>query len=258
MTMHRERMVTRSPFAVVVCICIALFLTAAFAADESKKQSSEANLSFIGKIKIDNVNIRAGGNKNFEILAKVNSNDLVFVEEKSYGWYKVRLPKAAYCYVWKDFIERNDAIGISKVSNLNLRARPSKESSVIGQLKKADTVTIVNEDADGWYQVNPTQNCYGWIHMDLVEYYSSVPSVALQGLQSTATEGRLVKFGFTFKKKPGTHKLIKGDEVIYYIKSDVCNLKDFEGKAVCVWGNSAQDDYDKPLMNVERIEIAKP
>lgn len=136
---------------------------------------------FIGKIKIDNVNIRAGGNQNFEILAKANSDDLVEVAEESYGWYKIKLPQSAGCYVAADFIEKNQARGISKASNLNIRAKPDKEASIIGQLKKGDEVLIVGEDAAGWYQIKPPENCFGWVRLDLVKYYSSIGDKAAKG-----------------------------------------------------------------------------
>lgn len=136
---------------------------------------------FIGKIKIDNVNIRAGGDQNFEILAKVNSDDLVKVTEESYGWYKIKLPQSAACYAAVDFIEKNQTGGVSKASNLNIRAKPNREASIIGQLKKGDAVLIINEGADGWYQIKPPENCFGWVRMDLVEYYSSIEDKAAQG-----------------------------------------------------------------------------
>ena len=130
---------------------------------------------FTGRVKVDNADIRSGADQNFEILAKLNLGDTVSVLEEGWGWYKVKLPGFAYCYVAKDFIETNGTTGVSKAGRLNLRARPDRESSLIGQIQKNDAVTIINGDAEGWYQIKPPENSSGWIRADLVEYYVVPP-----------------------------------------------------------------------------------
>lgn len=151
-------------YVFVMTTCFILFSAAVFAEDAAPQPKPP----FLGQLNTDNVNIRAGANQNFEILAKANSDDLVLVIDEGYGWYKVSLPKTAACYVYKDFIEKNDTVGISKVSNLNLRARPNQHSSIIGQLAKGDAVTLLDETADGWYQIEPPPASYGYVRSDLV------------------------------------------------------------------------------------------
>jgi uncharacterized protein YgiM (DUF1202 family) len=130
---------------------------------------------FAGRVTVDNANIRSGADQNFEILAKLNSGDTISVLEQTRGWYKVKLPGFAYCYVAKDLIEANGTTGISKASRLNLRARPNRESAIIGQIQKNDAITIINGDAEGWYQIMPPETSSGWIRADLVEYYVVPP-----------------------------------------------------------------------------------
>lgn len=175
-----------SAVAMTLYVTLSLYaLTFAFAAEEQQKPP------FTGQVKADNVNIRAGGNRNFEILCKVNKDDLLFVLDEAYGWYKIILPKWAACYVWKDFIGINNGQGFSTASNLNLRARPNKESSIIGQLAKGDAVTILNEDTQGWYQISPPKNSYGWIHAALIE-----PGTAKQETATKETESKKPKRRF--------------------------------------------------------------
>lgn len=137
--------------------------------DALGQKDLQLKFPFVGKPTRDDVNIRAGYDQNFEILTKANGDDTLFVIEQSYGWYKVKLPNSAHCYVAKDFIEKNDKEAASKVSNLNVRARPNKESSIIGRLKKGDAVTVLAETEDGWYEILPPEGSYGWVRSDFLE-----------------------------------------------------------------------------------------
>jgi len=242
--------------------------TAVFALEQQVKVQPIVNDSqkppFIGKVLTDNVNVRAGGDKNFEVLVKLNNGSLIFVAGESFGWYKIVLPKTAYCYVSKDFVEKTASGAIAKVSNLNLRARPDKQSSIIGQISKGDTVTIITETGEGWYQIEPPKNCYGWIYNDLVSYYSSVSDKAeedtakkyslLVNTGSEILEGIIEKIGFTLKKKPGNYKLVKDGKFICYLKSDKYNLKDFTGRPVLLWGEKSTGERDEQVINVVKIQ----
>lgn len=160
---------TKNKFLVLsfsFALCALSFTLNCFAADEPQK------FPFVGKVSQDNINIRAGNNQNFEALAKANSGNMFYVEEESYGWYKVRLPKSAHCYVAKAFVEKKENEGMSKANNLNLRARPDKESSILGQIKKDNVVTIVADDNQDWYEILPLEGCYGWISAELIGFYS--------------------------------------------------------------------------------------
>ena len=237
------------------------FLVTAFAAEKTQK------FPFIGRAKTDNVNIRAGGNQNFEILSKINNEDLIYVNRKIYGWYEVGLPKTAACYVYKKFIEKNGQSWISGVNGLNLRARPNTESSVIGQLQKGEIVIVLNEDSPEWQRIAPPENCYGWIRADLIEYYSDKKAIqaknpaAIQDpvsrLKSFSADGKIKKIGWTLRKKPAGYKLIKDGHAVCYLKSNVCNLKRFRNKNVFIEGYILATEYDKPLINIVSIKPAE-
>jgi uncharacterized protein YgiM (DUF1202 family) len=253
----------------VLSACLLIVIAKGFATDEVKK------FPFIGKVKVDNVNVRSGGSQNFEILSKMNSNDFIYVVEEQYNWYKIKLPRSAYCYIFKNFVDANGMMGTVKASNVNLRARPNKESSIMGQLKNGQAVTIINQDMDGWYQIEPPDTCNGWIRADLVNFYSSdIEKFQQKEKTSAATDdmsyseklnmsppfvvqGKVEKVGFTFGKKSGSHKLIKDGKLDYYLKSDLCNLRNYEGKFVFVSGSVSQGNGNKPVINVERIEEVK-
>jgi|GEM_PF-833033 len=235
----------------VICSCAISF------ADE------QHGFPFIGKVKDDNVNIRAGASQNFEILAKANTDDLLYVSELAYGWYKIRLPKSAHCYVAKDFIEKKSDAAVSRAAGLNLRAKPNKESSIVGQLKKGDKITIASEDLEGWYEILPTESSFGWVRADLLKY---TPSDAQKWIADNAQKqvkpvpvacGQVQNMGFTFRKRPGSHRLVLAGKTIYYLRSDKFNLKNFEGQDVSVWGDIKDLKTDKLVIDVTEIEPCK-
>lgn len=228
-----------------------LISSVAFAEETTQK------FPFVGKVNQDNVNIRAGNNENFEILSKLNSGNLVLVAEESFGWYRIRLPQFAHCYVSKNFIEKKENEAISKANNLNLRARPNKESSALGQVKKGDVVNIVGEDAEGWYEILPPQGCYGWVKTNFVSYYSD-DVVKWEGKKPPPVAvGQVQNMGFTFRRRPGSHKLVSGGKSVYYLKSDKVNLKSYESQAIAVWGDILDLKTDKLVIDVSEVEVCK-
>jgi uncharacterized protein YgiM (DUF1202 family) len=250
-----------------------IFLLAAFlilSAAVSFAEEGPHGFPFIGKVKDDNVNIRAGANQNFEILAKANSGDFLYVSEEAYGWYKVRLPKSAHCYVAKDFIEKKDDAAVSKTGSLNLRAKPNRESSVVGQVHKGDKVRIVSEDIDGWYEIFPTENSFGWVRADLIEYTLSdvqkwiadnaekvVNKEEVKAKPAPVAQGQIQNMGFTFRRRPGSHRLVLAGKTIYYLRSDKINLNNFQGQDVSIWGDIKDLKTDKLVIDVAEIEICK-
>jgi len=154
---------------VAVLILGLLFLLSAasiFAEDDTSVQE----FPFTGKAKVDNVNIRAGADKNFDVLSKLNSDDILSVVGKSYDWYKVVLPESAHCYVAKNYIEKDESGKYTcKVSNLNIRSKPNAGASILGQANKGDIVAVVADDADGWYEILPPEGAYGWVYSSLLE-----------------------------------------------------------------------------------------
>jgi len=258
-----SRFATTSSWLTRTVLGILFILVAVSALAEEATQK----FPFVGKISQDNVNIRAGNNQNFEILSKLNSGNFALVTEESFGWYKVRLPQSAHCYVSKDFIEKNESGSISKAGNLNLRARPNKESSSIGQIKKGDIVSIVGEDIEGWYEILPPQGCYGWVKADFVSYYSNdvvkweeenKPKDSKKITRpSPVAVGQVQNMGFTFRKRPGSHKLVSGGKSVYYLKSDKVNLKSYEGQIISVWGDILDLKTDKLVIDVLEVEVCK-
>jgi len=64
-------------------------------------------------------------------------------------------------------------IGIVRVYIGNLRARPTKKSSIIDKLKRGDKVTILQKK-DEWFVVKIQDGRFGWAHKSLFQYKKSI------------------------------------------------------------------------------------
>jgi len=64
-------------------------------------------------------------------------------------------------------------IGIVRVYIGNLRARPTKKSSIIDKLKRGDKVTILQKKGE-WFVVKLQDGRFGWAHQSLFQYKKSI------------------------------------------------------------------------------------
>ncbi|MBP9853473.1 MAG: SH3 domain-containing protein [Candidatus Omnitrophica bacterium] len=134
---------------------------------------AQQNFPFLAKIKEKSVHIRAGQNKSFESLGRVNQDEQVVVVDKSYSWYKIRLPQQANSFISSEFVKIiNGEVGEITTNRVNIRAGAGVNFTVLGQLNKGDQVIIL-EQPKGWYKIQPIKDSYGWIAEDLVEFLSS-------------------------------------------------------------------------------------
>ncbi len=153
---------------------------------------------FLGEIMREGVNVRAGQNINFEKLCTLKKGEEVVVADKSYQWYKVKLPLKAECYISKKYVKMlNQNVGVVIASNVNLRAGAGVQFTSLGQLVKDNIVTIKNDTGD-WYKIEPVEGAYGWIAEDYLAFKSaqlpaSQPVLTLsqwKNLNSSAASGQ--------------------------------------------------------------------
>lgn len=244
---------------------------------------AEEKFPYIGIITADAVNIRSGANPNFEILCKLNKGSFITIAGRSLDWYKIKLPKEAYCYVNSDYIEVKDiATGIIKADRVNIRAREGQNYNILAQINKGDKVELIEKVGD-WYKIEPTENCFGWVHSDFVKYFSRIEEVKLGKKKEEIKEevkfqqplkeepikkepitkeekevpiatGRIEDLG-RIMNRPGTHKLVKDGSVIYYLKGDRSQLDSLNFYEVRVWGEVTKRPNCKyPLIIVKKIE----
>ena len=128
---------------------------------------------YVAQITADNTNLRAGQNKNFEVVGLLKKGEDVVVVGASYEWRKVKLPISAKAYLNASFV-KDLGDGVSRVigKHLNVRAAASTSASVLCQLKKGDLVRVLEKNKD-WLKIEPPDPCYGWLTRDGVSFRSS-------------------------------------------------------------------------------------
>ena len=147
-------------------IILSLFaLTTAYAQEEAKE-----NFPKIGHVKNDGAAVRSGDNVNFESLCVMSKSDSVKVIDRRYSWLKILLPRKAFLYINKDYVDLTSdekGVGIVNASNVNLRAGAGTRYSIVGQVSKPEKISIVSEN-NGWYKIEPPYGTAGWLHSDQI------------------------------------------------------------------------------------------
>lgn len=203
----------------------------------------------------DRVNIRAGQGLNFEFLGQLNQAAQVVVMGRGYGWYKIKLPREALCFVHSDYINE----GIVAADKLRVRAGCGTNFNVLGVLKRGEAVDII-EEKGGWLKIAPTKNCFGWIKEDYLKLTDKefIPPALLDSTSPQTrieAQGLIDDLGRIFKRQ-GTHKLVKDKKVLYYLKSENIDLEDYVYQTVCVIGKLEKPKKSPyPIINVEQIKV---
>ena len=124
---------------------------------------------FLAVVISDGVNIRAGQSINFEQLCGLKIGEKVVVVDKSYSWYKIKLPLKADSYVTAKYIEMiGGDVGKITASRVNIRAGRGINASVLGRLEKDQLVRVISADTE-WVKIEPTEESYGYIAENFVK-----------------------------------------------------------------------------------------
>ncbi len=138
---------------------------------------ADEHFPFLAQVNKESVNVRAGANINFEVLAKLSRGAEVVVLGKNFDWYKVELPTTAKAYIRADYLKlHEDSFGELNGDKVNIRARANSDSSSLGQLNKGDYVKVIRQIND-WWQIEPPAQAAGWIHKDFLSFKGPVGAI---------------------------------------------------------------------------------
>ncbi len=142
---------------------------------------ADEHFPFLAEVSRSSVNVRAGGNTNFEIIDKLVQGAEVVVLGHTFEWYKVQLPSTASAYLRADYVKiYKGGLGELSGDRVNVRAKASSDSSPLGQLHKGAIVRLVDKTND-WWKIDPPAGTFGWIHQDFLKLKS--PDVPVQALR---------------------------------------------------------------------------
>jgi len=202
------------------------------------------------------VNIRAGCGLNFEVIGRLNQDDEVVVTGDNYGWYKIKLPKTALSFAHKDYIDQ----GKVKANSLRIRAGRGLNFNVLGLLRQGDRVTILEEKGN-WLKIAPPDTCSGWVKAAYLKLSqrrfvapATTPPSSLQERQVEA--GGIIDDLGKIVKRQGTHKLIQGKKIVYYLRSEDIDLNLYVYQKVQIKGILVDlKDSSYPVIDVKQVVI---
>ncbi len=120
--------------------------------------SSELKFPFVGKIKGRHINVRSGGNINYEILVKLEEGDEVVALQEASDWYEILPPEGCSFWVHQSFIKENQAT----TDSVNVRVRPSLESTVNCQLNQGEVIDPILQEGE-WIKIKPPASARAWV-----------------------------------------------------------------------------------------------
>lgn len=153
---------------------------------------------FLGEVTGQRVYIRAGDGINYTVLTVANRGDKVKVLGQRFEWYKVAVPSNCTVWVHKSLLETAADGKEATVTRerVNIRARPTLRSDVMGQLPRGAKLKVVDRDAE-WVGVAPPPQAAAWVHSRFVRKapeQAKPPGTAPKppkGLSTTAAVGLL-------------------------------------------------------------------
>lgn len=231
----------------------------------------------------DGVNIRSDSTVSAESILKVDKNKRLSIVSESYDWYKVRIPVSATAFVKKELIlpdAEKKELGSASKDNVNIRLRPDTSAPILGKLKLNDPVVILTEER-GWYKIEPTRNCYGWINKKFVKKIEEEPApVSARPLKADKpaepkekaapaavkiADNSIIAQGLVRPKVItglATHKLVRASvtgstgKSLYLLNSSKVNLDEFIGRRVKLSGKVSNPSAKNPTIEVDTIEVA--
>lgn len=137
-----------------------------------EKEKSE-NPSYTAVVSTDRLIVRAGPGVAFEAMSVLKKGEEVTVYEEKIGWLRIQPPERVRFYVAKEYVRKLEEgdDGVVITNSLNIRAKPSVESTPVAQLNEGNTVKITGE-VNGFYEILPPKNTFCWVKKEFVKYLS--------------------------------------------------------------------------------------
>ncbi|MFQ5680625.1 MAG: SH3 domain-containing protein [Candidatus Omnitrophota bacterium] len=255
-------------FIVVIAVVVAGVLGVALPGIAGK-------FPFEGRVNSEGINVRSGPNVSYEIIDRLKRDTQVKVVGERFDWYKIRPKKTTRCFINAKYIQRvNSQKGVVAGDRVNLRAKGAVSATIVGKVNRGHILKIVRSYAQ-WYEVAaPEELVAGWMHKRFVDYPKKedkpavveaspeMPSEVQEVRENSGDNDRsdaplatgLIYSRGIFAGSRGSHKLIVGKRVAYYLKGDRLLLHPFLRRNVAVYGKIINEEKKIPTIKVERIE----
>ncbi|WP_088810032.1 MULTISPECIES: N-acetylmuramoyl-L-alanine amidase [Listeria] len=141
------------------------------------------------RVQAEVLNVRNGPGLAYDVTSQVRKGDVLRVIGEENKWYKVRLDNGNSGWVASWLVENTDVSAasnsmaiVSSENGLNVRSKPSTDSTVLGILNTGDQINVVSEQ-NGWAQIQyKGQNA--WVNASYITIRESTTKVDQNNLQS--------------------------------------------------------------------------
>jgi cell wall-associated NlpC family hydrolase len=115
-----------------------------------------------GVVTSDGVNVRAQASMEADKIGTLSDGDTVEIEVCDGKWYKINYG-GSDAYVYSDYVKaETETTGNVVCNKVNVRAKASTDSDVVGQVNNGDTVTIMGEDSN-WFEIKRTNGDIAYV-----------------------------------------------------------------------------------------------
>lgn len=160
------RSLTGSPIRCISAFAFSIVAAHAFAAEEK--------VPYVAEVAGNRVNVRAGSSSNYRILDVANAGQKLVVRAIDNGWAKVDLPKGVYVFISKQYVQPGkNGQGIITAEQVNVRPEPNLRQPAMCQIKKNDTVRII-ETAGEFYKIEPPAETFAYISAKYIRYFGDL------------------------------------------------------------------------------------
>lgn len=132
--------------------------------------------------KQNNINIRGQAHINSEVIGHLKQGEPVTVmkmvtlkhpkTDEPAKWAQIAMPAGTHVWVNGTFLDTNQTVSATK---LNVRSGPGENYSVVGMLKKGDTVKALNVKGD-WAEIDAPANSYAFVAAHLLARQTNAPA----------------------------------------------------------------------------------
>ena len=148
-------------------------------------ESNDANLPampFMAEVTSDDVYVRSGAGTNYYYCSKLKRGDKVKVVGSKFSWLQIVSPAGCYDWISSQYVQVNaqdktqgtvigDAVRVYAGSD---DVQPMHSTSALIKLNKADKVTLLGEEKEGYSKIAPPDGAYLWVSNQYVRPLGSL------------------------------------------------------------------------------------
>lgn len=137
--------------------------------ENSQKAPASAPQKFVpftGKITKNKVRMRLQANYEGPVIQEMHSGELLVVTGETDDFYAVKPPSNIKGFVFRSYVLDN----VVEADKVNVRIKPDKEATIIGQLKGGDVVDgSVSSESNKWLEIRLPQTSRFYIAKEYIE-----------------------------------------------------------------------------------------